>query len=234
MSLLSSIFYFLYGYCVCLFVSILLDRKKYESRDAGEDDTAVASHPRFYINIFLTNSKEVLENIVRKKVSRKRRVLRALAKRVAVNLISDESLTGKIAEDLISSIPMKLGLIGVRATASLAYQQSAYICIDIELPSVDIVKLIEVNAGPAAAEKLAKMLEYIGIPAVTNMIESFMIKLIYRKIMTNLPQTIQEKLEDKLVAEVDIITLSEEEQGPFLIQTIQQLKESKLIANDES
>jgi predicted RecB family endonuclease len=221
--MLTIIFYFLFGYVTCLFFSIL-NKKNKSVYGTEETDYPIYGHtPRFYVNIFLTNRKEVIENMVRKNVSRKRPVLRALAKRLAVNLVSDESLAAKVANDLIKTIPSKLSLIGARAVATIAYTQSAYICIEVEIPSVDIIKLIEVNSGSAAAAKLTGILAYIGLPVITNLVESLMARVVCKKVMTQLPQTIQEKLEDKLIAEVDIIALSEEEQGPFLINTIQQL-----------
>jgi hypothetical protein len=40
---------------------------------------------------------------------------------------------------------------------------------------------------------------------------------------TSIPQQIREKLEHKLNTDIELIVCSEEEQGTFLVQTIQQL-----------
>lgn len=232
-------FYFLFGFFICSSLNTLsksrvendsnsgaignLMRGNNELNEANEGPIQAQPSVRFYLNIFFLNRKEVLENIVRSKVSRKRRLIRALAKRAAVNLVSDEKLLEKIGQDLIQTIPFKLSLIGVRAEASIVYLQSAYICVEVDLMSVDIEKLIEVNANVETAMKAKSFFDYINIPTIKSLAETYLVKLISGKIMSNLPQTVIEKLQDKLVAEVDIVTLDDIEQGPFLIQTIQYL-----------
>ncbi len=163
------------------------------------------SDSRFYLNIFFLNRKEVLENIVRARVPRHRKVIRALAKRLAVNLVSDQKLVERVGADLLASIPLRLDLIGVKATASISYLQSAYICVEVDLISVDLIKMIRNGAGSVKATKIAEFLDSFELPFLKSLLESLVLKLITRKIFRSLPQVVKEKLQDKLIAEVEII-----------------------------
>ena len=122
--------------------------------------------------------------------------------------------------DLVSQIPSRLELIGVRGAASVAYQQASFICIEVNLHSVDIFKLIGINAGEEKSEKLKTFFDKISIPALTSLAEVAFLHLVANKVLKQLPQTVQSKLQDKLIAQVEIVTLTDAEQGPFLIETI--------------
>lgn len=209
----------LFGIFLTLFAYILLFRAK-------KSDLYVESSTRIYLNIFLRNRKDVLENIVRRKVSKNRRFMRAIAKRLAVNLVTDSKMIEKVGNDLKASIPSRLELAGLRSTANIVYQQSAFICIEINLLSVDLIKSIENNGGKSKAQKLKSFFDAIPIPGALPFIEYLLALKAKGKIIKQLPITIKQKLQDKLVADVDIYALEDDEQGPFLIQTIQQLKAS--------
>jgi hypothetical protein len=75
---------------------------------------------------------------VRSKISTNAPVLRAVMKRLIVNLVNDEKLAGKIGEDLCRSIPFKLSLMGLDAQATIVYQHSAYLCLEVFVKSLDV------------------------------------------------------------------------------------------------
>lgn len=185
---------------------------------------SISSNSRFYLNIFFLNRKEVLENIVRKKVSKKRPVLRAFAKRLAVNLVSDQKLVEKVGADLKWSIPEKLELQGIRASSSIAYVQSAFICVEVNILSVDIKKILSQNAGSNKSSSSFLDTLFTIFPSSKTFIETQLVKLVSGKVIKMIPQVVREKLQDKLIAEVEIIALTDNEQGPFLLQTIQNLR----------
>ena len=223
----TAIFYFFFGLFTCLVVQILLKPKK-----SDEYMELMPQGSRFYLNIFFLNSKEVKENIVRSKVTKRRPILRALGKRLAVNLISDEKLMEKIGQDLISSIPPRLELLAIQASASVVYIKSAFICIEVDLLSIDLPKLIEENAGLEKSQKIVKLFEWLDIPYAQKTTEISLVKLLASKVKNALPNTIQQKLQDKLIAEVEIVVLEDDEQGAFLCQTIKQL--NKIPTSEKS
>ena len=211
---------FIFGGLAVLFVMILMRKKRKEGKDYDE---AICEDSRFYLNIFFNNRKEIVENIVRSKVSRNKVLLRAVAKRFAVKLMT-EKLINKVANDLIVTIPKKLELQSIIATASIVHQHSSYLCIEVNIVGVDFLLSIARNGGQEKADKTRRFLESFGFPSIINFINTNLVRLAASKVIKALPTTIVSKLQDKLTADLDVICLNDREQGPFLCQTLQQLK----------
>jgi hypothetical protein len=221
-------FYFVFGFFFALYIVILWRRRKSEFDYVPPTETeAICEHSRFYLNVFFLNRKEVLENIVRQKVSRSRPVIRALAKRLAVNLVSDEKLLERIGNDLKTSIPMRLALQGIIGTSNVVYQQSAFICVEVNITSVNLTKLLGLSDDSEQARKLEDFFDWVNMPQFKSLLESVVVRIASSKVMKQLPQTVKEKLQTKLLAEIEVVTLTDSEQGPFLVQTMQTLDERK-------
>ena len=212
---------FMFGVLLTIFISIFIRRKK---RDAKDYDEAICEDSRFYLNIFFNNRKEIVENIVRSKVSRRKTLLRAVAKRFAVKLVTDEILISTVADDLIVTIPKKLELQSIIATATLVHQHSSFLCIEVNLIGVDFLSSMERNAGKENADKTRRFLESFGFPNIINFINTNLVRIAAGKVIKALPSTLISKLQDKLTADIDVICLNDAEQGPFICQTLQQLK----------
>lgn len=228
MSFFVPWFYFFLGTFCTLYVVLLMYGEKAPSK-TKEKDNEDGPVFRFYLNIFLLNTKDVLHNIVRSKISKNSPMLRATAKRLIVRLVKDETLATRIGGDLCSTIPLRLGNIGVLAVATVVYHQSSFICVEVDIMSVDPRKVIEKSTRGSAAlatfEKLAKSLAWLKFE---QHVEAFLTKFVCKKLLTSLPQTIVEKLQLKLTADIELITLTEAEQGPFLISTMQELNAGKI------
>lgn len=221
---LSSIFNFIFGFITCLSIVWLYWRRTVEDAD-------IAGSSKIYLNVFFNNRKEVVENIVRRKIARNRIVLRAVAKRVAVNFVTDEKLLQKIGDDLCNTIPEKLRINGIESTTAKVYQQSAYLCVEVKI-AVNLQTFLEATAGIIVSEKFRKLVEFVNVPIFKQFLEIVMSKVVIQRILNSLPITIKEKLEDKLVADVEIVALGSHEQGSFFLQTIQNLGVS--VSNIES
>ena len=218
----ESISIFLFGFFCSLYVSLLLS-----SSSKDRDDEVNKS--RIFLNMFFLNKKEIVENIVRSRVSRRTPILRAIAKRLVNNLISDEKLVNRIGDDMCKLILIRLEKLGVKAITRLAYQQSAYLCIEIVVEDIDVMKFLQENISTQnAAKKYDKIRKLIPYDWFHQWVTSILIQKLNKRLLVQLPDIIQEKLQFKLSAEVEIVSCSSNEQGPFLLDTIKLLSEKKV------
>lgn len=215
-----NLFSFIFGVLVALFVMVLMRRRKSLEKDVDE---TVCEDSRFYLNIFFLNRKEIVENMVRSKVDRKKVLVRALAKRFAVKVVTDEKLISKVAQDLVVVIPTKLELQGIVSNASVVYQQGSFLCIEVNITAVDFLKITERQGSAEKADKIRQFLTSFGLPNLITFINTQLVRVAAKKVMTSLPSTIISKLQDKLTADLDVVCLNDAEQGPFLCQTLQSL-----------
>jgi hypothetical protein len=177
----------------------------------------------------------VLQNIVRSKISRNSPVLRAVTKRLIVGLVNDEKLASKIGGDLCTTIPTRLNNMGITAVATVVYQQSSYLCLEVDIAHLDVRKFLEKSArGPGAITMYNKICDLLKMEAFENWVQRLLTSVVTKKLMTSLPQTIVEKLQLKLTAQIELIVCSDAEQGPFLISTMQELNTSKKIKADKA
>ena len=218
----ESISIFLFGFFCSLYVSLLLS-----SSSKDRDDEVNKS--RIFLNMFFLNKKEIVENIVRSRVSRRTPILRAIAKRLVNNLISDEKLVNRIGDDICKLILIRLEKLGVKAVTRLAYQQSAYLCIEIVVEDIDVMKFLQENISTQnAAKKYDKIRKLIPYDWFHQWVTSLLVQKLNKRLLVQLPDIIQEKLQFKLSAEVEIVSCSSNEQGPFLLDTIKLLSEKKV------
>ena len=216
----ESLFIFIFGFCCSLYVCILFS--------SSQDRDSEANKSRIFLNIFFLNKKEIVENIVRSRVSRRTPILRAVAKRLVNNLISDQKLAGRIGDDICKLIIIRLEKLGVKALTRIAYQQSAYICIEISVDEIDATKFLQENVSTQnAAKNYEKIKNLLPYDWFTEWVGSFLINKLNKKLIVQLPETIQEKLQFKLSADVEIVGCSSNEHGPFLTDTIKLLTEEK-------
>lgn len=177
---------------------------------------------RLYLNIFFLDRTEFIHNIVRSKVSKNRRFIRALAKRAAVALLK-ENIVEKVASGLCKPLTERLEVMGVKCSANIVYAEAAFACIEITFYNVDFYEFFKFNAGVPQAEKISMILDKFSLPAINDFLKKMMVNFLYGKFMVNLPNTLKEKLWNKMSAELEVIPCNEEEQSNFLIQTITQL-----------
>jgi hypothetical protein len=145
-------------------------------------------------------------------------------------------LAKKIGGDLCAQIPIKLGRLGIQASATVAYQQSAYLCIEVIVGPVSLRNFFEKNAH--LAHILEKYNNFMAKVAWTNLEDIFdrlFTNFIGQKMLTQIPNMVISKLQLKLSAKLELIVCKEEEQGDFLISTIQELNnKTKAIPNETS
>lgn len=223
MALLSSIFYFIFGFAAALYVVILWS--KVFGRKKMIDEQRPAGVVKFYLNIFFLDRKELLRNIVRSKISRNAPLLRAAAKRAAVALLNNV-IVEKVASNLCSVIPENLSRMGVVCTVNVIFTKASFLCIEVAMTKIDIPKLIDFNAGEVASNKVKDILQRVSFPKLNEVINSFLLSIFEKKLMDKLPMQLKQKLQDKMYADLEIVACSEEELGTFLAQTLYQLNVS--------
>lgn len=213
-------FFFCFGLCVAVYFMVLFRKKQDKGKPYTEN---IANAKRIYLNLFFLNRKEVVENIIRSKISKSKPVTRALAKRLAVQILTDERLMERIGIQLTKNIPERLDMMGIEAVAAVGYTQSAFLCIEVTLVKVDLARMVGAKGGPERIQKIQSLIDRFTTPSIVEVINQFFLSFLSKKLLTNLPSMIKEKLQFKMNAEIEVITCSEEHQGPFLIQTIHQL-----------
>jgi hypothetical protein len=239
LTLSNSAFYFLFGASAALSVLILFTSKKkitfhFKPYNNYSSTTNSISNEqpvvkKFFMNVFFLDRREFIRNIIRSKVPKSRPVIRALAKRAAIALL-ENGITEKVGSSLCTQIPERLGMMGVSCSASIAYTRAAYVCIEVSLHSLNLHQLLKVNAGIDRANAIMDLLARFSLPALTEYLCRSMLLLMNDRLMTMLPIQMKEKLYSKMSAEIEVITCTEEEQGPFLLNTIQQLDKAQAQA----
>lgn len=158
----------------------------------------------------------------------------ALAKRLVVPLLGD-AIVDKIGHSMVKAIPERLEMLGLKASVSIVYTKSSYISLEVNLHSVDLTTLVANMTGSLEkAEGIRNILGMISFPRLDGFINKFLLQLMCGKMMQQLPVQMQSKLQDKLSAEVVIIACSEEEQGPLLISTMQELNQAQSQSHPSS
>eukprot|EP01038_Epipyxis_sp_PR26KG_P004632 gene4632-6511_t len=237
--MLDSCFYFLFGVATTVYVLLLFQRLFKPASNLDNKTEENHAGAKFYLNLFILNHKEVVETIVKTKISRKTPLLRAIAKRLAVKLVTDEKLLEKIGAEFCKLIPERLeNSAGIKCTVNIAYAQSAFMCFEVSLVEVNLKKLIEIRAGEVAGAKIEHFLSFITFPPCLEFLNNLLVNLLYRKIMAQIPPIVKEKLQNRMNAEIEVFSLTEEEQGPFIMQTIHHLNNASEIpvattSNDE-
>lgn len=176
---------------------------------------------KLYLNMFFLDRDEFVRNIIRSKVSRSKPLIRALAKRAAVALLSNH-IVEKVATGLCNDMPVKLERLGIEASTNLIYTKGAYVCIEVSLNKVDIARMIEFNAGPAQSKVVTDLLTQYSFPMLDALINRLLLLFFMNKLINMLPTQIKNKLQDK-DADVEVIACTEEEIGTYLTQTLVQL-----------
>lgn len=215
---LANIFYFCYGILISIYFYILFSPKREKSKNLSKESYV----KKLYLNIYFMDRKEIIRNIIRSKVPKNRPVIRALAKRAAVALL-EKGFVERVATGLCNAIPERMDLMGIKVNVNLSYTEQAYACVELTLLGLDLHKFFSFNAGKDKALGIKRIMDTYSIPAINNWIERSLLEFMSGKLISSLPATMKEKLFVKMNAEVEIIACTEEEQGPYLVQTIAQL-----------
>jgi hypothetical protein len=177
---------------------------------------------KIYLNMYFLDRRETIRNIIRSKVPRNRPLIRALAKRAAVVFL-EKGFVERVAGGLSKAIPERMEMMGVKVLVTTAYAKSAYACIELTFVGLDFKQFLTFNAGKDKATTIMNFIDKYSLPAINSWAERTLLGFMASKIVVNLPITMKEKLYVKMNAEVEIIACLEEDQGPYLVQTIAQL-----------
>ena len=161
---------------------------------------------------------------MRSRVPRSRQLLRAVSKRVIVNMLNDDFLVKKIGTDLVTSIPVKLARRGIISTVTVAYQQSAYICLEVNIGPISARRFFEVNESPISS-KYNRFMDALAWTSLESIINRLFTNIIGKRMFLSIPKMTVDKLELKLYAKTEMFACLPEEQGPFMIQTIRELND---------
>lgn len=238
---LSDLYYITFGVILSVYLYCLFNRKDVgnnatlQSTNSGKGKDVKESIKKLYLNIFFLDRKEAIRNIVRSKIPKNKVIIRALAKRAAVALL-EKGIVEKIANNLCKSICERLESMGVKSSVSIGYTQSAFVCIEVTITNFEICRffMFSTEGNEAKVNQIVGLLEKFSIPCITEYLNKFLLNIVVNKFMTALPTIIREKLFNLMNAELELVACNEEDQGPFLIQTINQLNISASTATSSS
>jgi hypothetical protein len=228
---LQAWYYFCFGLTLASYLFVLF-RKKDKDGPAvppptpGNNNTSPAPVRRIYLNLFFIDRTEFIHNIIRSKVPRSRPLIRALAKRAAVALLKD-GIVNKVSQGLCKSLQERMEVMGVKCSVNLVYNQAAYAALELSFHTVDLHQFFLFGAGEEKAKGITNFLNRYSLPAITEFFKKFLLGVVFGKLMVQLPTTIKEKLYNKMNTAIEVVSCSEEEQGPFFVQTLGQLNEKE-------
>lgn len=124
--------------------------------------------------------------------------------------------------------------MGIKSAVSIGYTQAAFLCIEVALVGMDFPKFIWFNAGTDKSLKMKTLLERVSFPWLDRVMNKYFLLFLKGKLMQQLPVTLMDKLQDKMNAEIELVCCTEEEQGPFLVDAIQQIKLTATAASSAS
>ena len=88
-------------------------------------------------------------------------VLRWVSYSTGCNMLLCAAVTEKIAERVVSKMPLQLKDQGIEATATLAFARGSFFIVEVTINHADMVKLVAAKS----AEKAAKVQQVVPIRA---------------------------------------------------------------------
>ena len=88
-------------------------------------------------------------------------VLRWVSYSTGCNMLLCAAVTEKIAERVVSKMPLQLKDQGIEATATLAFVRGSFFIVEVTINHADMVKLVAAKS----AEKAAKVQQVVPIRA---------------------------------------------------------------------
>ena len=135
-SCLSPVFYFLLGVCVTIYFMLLLRSEKKTKLESADSKSAI----QFYLNIFVLNKEEALDNVIKNKMKDRPKLISGLASSLANNLISEDKFVSNIGDKMTLLIPDKLTEMGIKCRVEKSYAHGNFVCVAINIISADARK----------------------------------------------------------------------------------------------
>jgi hypothetical protein len=212
-----GVFWFLFG-CALTLYFILLMRKRNKVISAEKESKSIV---KFYMNLFILNKEEAVQNIIKQKVANK--YVAGVVGALASNILSDDKIAERIGSKISELVPIKLAEFGVKSVVEMAYQRGAFLCIKVDILTADARKVIEKKGGKAQLEKFNFFMDLVGIPQLNETIDDSLATVIGEKMQSNLPKALKERMQEKAGMDVKVICCSEAEQSEFLLGTLKEL-----------
>lgn len=220
------------GFFVNVYILVLLKRRDVKKREASKeedgDEDEGKSVTKFYLNIFILNKDEVIENQVKQKVSN--RLVAGFVGSVLKNMISDAKFAEKIGTKITELVPIKLADFGITSAVEVAYQKGAFVCIKIDILTADARKIIEKKGGKVQLDKFNRFMSMIGIRQLGETIDNSLATIVGEKMQANLPASLKERMQEKAGLDVKVVALGEAKQADFLLRTLKELREQEEAA----
>lgn len=173
---------------------------------------------KFYLNVVLLNSKELVAAKVQEKVG-KNIFGRIAAKAVTGSIDNDAKIIEKMAPALQTKIPEAIKEMGIDMTAKTIYTNGPLFVVQFTINGVDTLKLIKAGKGEEGATHFKKLFD-----AMTFFGNATKISGIEEKVRSKAKCKIMEKLAEKIPAKtidlglkIECISLQPADQGEWLL-----------------
>ena len=186
--------------------------------------------PTFYINLLLTNKKDVIKEQVSKRVPHGVFGLgRKLAASLATKVVSDAKFTRQIASKLASGIPEKLEIRDIRGEASVRFVKDNFAVVSCSIVSVDTLKLLGKRLDPDKMSKFNTMMSLLSSCGMRDSaefaLESQMVQIIEAKLREAMADEIMLKLKNEGGVESHVELKSEAEQPGFFFSMLADMEQ---------
>jgi hypothetical protein len=115
---------------------LLLRSEKKTKLESADSKSAI----QFYLNIFVLNKEEALDNVIKNKMKDRPKLISGLASSLANNLISEDKFVSNIGDKMTLLIPDKLTEMGIKCHVEKSYAHGNFVCVAINIISADARK----------------------------------------------------------------------------------------------
>lgn len=154
----------------------------------------------FFLNIFVTNTKDVVSAKVDEKVKpRGFGIFNKGAKMAAAALVSDDKVTAGLATALCEKVPKAIAAMGIDAKVERKWLQKNYVVLRVQVLELDKKVLLEKTKGKEFTEKFATMVEcfeYFDISEAISTVDKKVEVKVQEALMTKLDEVLPAKLRE--------------------------------------
>ena len=191
------------------------------NRDAGK-------LPTFYINLLLTNKKDVIKGKVSEKVGHGIFGLRRkLATNLASKVVSDDRFTLGVAGKLAAGIPEKMAIRDITAEARVRFVKQNYAVVSCSIAHVDTMKLLNSKLDANKISKFNTMMSLLGSCGMRDSaefaLESQIVQMVEAKLREAMADEIMFKLKNEGGVDSHVELKSEAEQPAFFYSMLEDM-----------
>jgi hypothetical protein len=187
--------------------------------------------PPFYLNLVVTNAKEVVAAKIDTKLGKGPfgfGVLNKAAKSLASRIVKDEKVTAGLAAQLVERIPVVIAEMGIAVTVRQRWLQGSYCALPISVTELDAaVQLTKVKGQEFSDhfKALCDALDFLGVDAARATVDDKVNSKVQEALMSRLVEVLPCKLHEQGGLEVVVSATTERDQAEFFFSFMEELRQ---------